>query len=241
MRITDENRAQNYIKKHRNKKRWLAFALCLSLFTGTVTLYLLNKPATAMTEDGAQKVGLVLETADSDYEMGLIEQMKTKESDAQADKAVENSSDGVTTVDVTQLGDGDPDKSDTSKTWEEIVEVIPEDETGANADKANSASSGEASDASSNASSEDKSNASGSASSEDSSNASTSASSLESADAASSASSDKNVKDKVDSLDDIQNVTLTARYVDAEGKEIAEKEVLLQNTEDKKSLDLNKD
>lgn len=241
MRITDENRAQNYIKKHRNKKRWLAFALCLSLFTGTVTLYLLNKPATAMTEDGAQKVGLVLETADSDYEMGLIEQMKTKESDAQADKAVENSSDGVTTVDVTQLGDGDPDKSDTSKTWEEIVEVIPEDETGANADKANSASSGEASDASSNASSEDKSNASGNASSEDSSNASTSASSLESADAASSASSDKNVKDKVDSLDDIQNVTLTARYVDAEGKEIAEKEVLLQNTEDKKSLDLNKD
>ncbi len=222
MRIKDENRAQNYIKKHRNKKRWLAFALCLSLFTGTVTLYLLNKPATAMTEDGAQKVGLVLETADSDYEMGLIEQMKTKESDAQADKAVADSSDGVVTVDVTQLGDGDPDKGDTSKTWEEIVEVIPEDETGDNAGKANSASSGEASDASS------------SASSEEAANASSSASLLESADASSSASSDNGkasgAKDNKQTgkvvYENVKDVVLTASYLNAEGESIRDNNVI---------------
>ena len=63
MRRNDENRADKYIKNHKRYKIWIAFALCLSLLTGTVTLYMLNKPATAMTEEGAAKVGLVLETA----------------------------------------------------------------------------------------------------------------------------------------------------------------------------------
>ena len=125
MRITNEDRAQNYIKKHRNNKRWLIFAMCVSLFTGTVTLYLLNKPATAMTENGAAQVGLVLETADSDYEMGLIEKMKSDSSESHEDTQVTNTSDEVVTLEVSELGSGDLDKEGTSKTWEDIVEVIP--------------------------------------------------------------------------------------------------------------------
>ena len=79
MRKVDENRAENYIKKHGRYKKWIAFAVCLSLLSGTLTLYMLNKPATAVTEEGAKQVGLVLETADSAYEHGLIEKMENQE------------------------------------------------------------------------------------------------------------------------------------------------------------------
>lgn len=74
MRKIDESRAANYIRKHSNYKKWLAFVLCLSLLTGTVTLYILNKPATAMTEEGAEGLGVVLETASDADEKELIQQ-----------------------------------------------------------------------------------------------------------------------------------------------------------------------
>ena len=89
MRKVDENQAQNYIKKHRNHKRWIAFALCVALITGSTTLYMLNKPATAMTEEGAESVGLVLETADTEYEQGLIEQMEEENTAKEAVTAEE--------------------------------------------------------------------------------------------------------------------------------------------------------
>ncbi len=232
MRKVDESRAQNYIKKHRNNKRWLAFALCVSLFTGTLTLYLLNKPATAMTEEGAAQVGLVLETADSEFEMGLIEQMNQQESNAQEDRAVTETSDNVVTVDVSQLGDGDLDESETSKTWEDIIEAIPEDETEKQASDASSASSGEASASSSDSSDKENSSASSSASSLE-----------ESSDAASSASSDKVIKDKLEDLGDVKDVSLTARYLDNSGKEIAESQELFKASEGEeiKALDFSID
>ena len=79
MRGETENRAEKYIRNHNNHKKWLTFVLCLSLLTGTITLYGMNKPATAMTEEGAGQVGLVLETADDEFEQGLIEQMESEE------------------------------------------------------------------------------------------------------------------------------------------------------------------
>ena len=74
MRKVDESRAANYIRKHSNYKKWLAFVLCLSLLTGTVTLYILNKPATAMTAEGAEGLGVMLETASNADEETLIQQ-----------------------------------------------------------------------------------------------------------------------------------------------------------------------
>ncbi|MBQ6415106.1 MAG: hypothetical protein IJJ65_02530, partial [Butyrivibrio sp.] len=73
MRKIDENRAQNYIKKHERYQKWLVFALCLSLLTGTATLYMLNKPATAMTEEALDNVGIVIPTADAEFEQELIQ------------------------------------------------------------------------------------------------------------------------------------------------------------------------
>ncbi len=96
MRKVDEHRAENYIKNHVRYKKWLVFALCISLLTGTLTLYGLNKPATAMTQEGAKDVGLVLETADDEFEAGLIEQMENDDpddGDDQSDDAEEAASD----------------------------------------------------------------------------------------------------------------------------------------------------
>ncbi len=100
MRKIDESRAANYIRKHSIYKKWLAFVLCLSLLTGTITLYILNKPATAMTEEGAESVGLILETADAEYEQQLIEE--TMSGDGENTDVVDASEPDVVTSEVQQ-------------------------------------------------------------------------------------------------------------------------------------------
>ena len=93
MRRVDENRAENFIKKHQNHKKWIAFALCIALLTGSGTLYMLNKPATAMTEEGAKSVGVVLETADSQFEQDLIDKTMENKEDEESAIYVEGSGD----------------------------------------------------------------------------------------------------------------------------------------------------
>ncbi len=110
MRSVDNNRAENFIRKHELFKRWLIFALCIALITGTVTLYMMNKPATAMTEEGAQQIGLVLETADSEFEQGIIEQMESDEASAEGavvdgEAAYEDAAQGEAPVEVTDEAD----------------------------------------------------------------------------------------------------------------------------------------
>lgn len=116
MRGNAENRAEKYIKNHENYKKWLAFALCVSILTGTITLYILNKPATAMTEDGAKQVGLVLETADSEFEQGLINEMNNNENnggDQSGDVQNDDDQDGDDkNDDQGDPSDGDDDQND---------------------------------------------------------------------------------------------------------------------------------
>ncbi len=59
-------KADKYLKRHDTKKKWLSIMLCVALLTGTVSMYILNKPATAMTEDGAESIGVVMDTANAD-------------------------------------------------------------------------------------------------------------------------------------------------------------------------------
>ncbi|MBQ6589903.1 MAG: Cna B-type domain-containing protein [Butyrivibrio sp.] len=251
MRITNEDRAQNYIKKHRNNKRWLIFAMCVSLFTGTVTLYLLNKPATAMTENGAAQVGLVLETADSDYEMGLIEKMKSDSSESHEDTQVTNTSDEVVTLEVSELGSGDLDKEGTSKTWEDIVEVIPEDEAGAAASSSASsevasenASTGSSKEAASSSSSSGDLAAASSASSGEAVAASSASSEGDSKDAKDKTTDSKDNKkaDKVVVYEDVKDVVLTASYLNAAGESIRDKNVIsFENVETLDIANINTD
>ncbi|MBE5861159.1 MAG: LPXTG cell wall anchor domain-containing protein [Butyrivibrio sp.] len=87
----NEEKAKKYIVKHNHTKRWIALALCMALITGTVTMYMLNKPATAVTEEGSADVGMVLDTSgadesdessdDTDAAVSEVEEAATEESD----------------------------------------------------------------------------------------------------------------------------------------------------------------
>lgn len=203
MRGNAENRAEKYIKKHENYKKWLAFALCVSILTGTITLYILNKPATAMTEDGAKQVGLVLETADNEFEQGLIEEMNNNENNG-GDQNGDVQNDDDQNDDDQNGDDQNDDQGDPSDGDDDQNDDDDNDDANANAN-------GESSDAADEASSED--------SEESDSDASSSMSS----DAADEASTAK-------SSDKIEDVVITVLYLNAEGEEFENSEEL--NIED---------
>lgn len=223
MRKADENRAENYIRKHSRYKKWIVIALCLSLLSGTLTFYMLNKPATAMTEEGAKQVGLVLETADSDFENGLIEQMENGED--------ENSEGGQ------ESGNGDENK-DSGETPEGSSEGNSEG-TADEASEDKSQGSEEASDAASSESTSGDNAAEGDSSeavSESSSSLAASDASSDSSEAASSASSDDTSSEasseasskeaEVTNKDVKGNVKITVVYKDVNGEEVAESKEL---------------
>ncbi len=156
MRTNDNNRAEKYIKKHVRFKRWVAFAIILSFLTGTATLYGLNKPATAMTEDGAKKVGLVLETADSEWENGMIEDMNDSEieetlQDAEGTSDAEKSDAGASeSSDETELTNekdeesfSDTEASDEEASSEDSSDEEAADEASTEEDAADKASTDE--------------------------------------------------------------------------------------------------
>ncbi|MBQ7614423.1 MAG: LPXTG cell wall anchor domain-containing protein [Butyrivibrio sp.] len=125
MRRVEDNWAENFIKKHRIHKMWVVFALCVTLLTGSSTLYMLNKPATAMTEDGASSVGLVLETADAEFEQGLIRKMEEDEEEekqAEEEKAEEEQVEEQSEKDKSEAVQSEEVKSEEKKVAEELSE-----------------------------------------------------------------------------------------------------------------------
>ncbi|WP_026525503.1 SpaA isopeptide-forming pilin-related protein [Butyrivibrio sp. MB2005] len=58
-------KADKYLRRHDTRKKWLSVMLCVALLTGTLSMYILNKPATAMTEEGAESIGVVMDTANA--------------------------------------------------------------------------------------------------------------------------------------------------------------------------------
>ncbi|SEL10538.1 hypothetical protein SAMN04487770_10614 [Butyrivibrio sp. ob235] len=55
-----KNTVENYAKRHDFLRRWLSVMLVVGLLITTVTLYAMNKAASAVTEEGAEEVGMVL-------------------------------------------------------------------------------------------------------------------------------------------------------------------------------------
>ena len=135
MRKIDENRAMNYIRKHERYKKWLVFALCISILSGSLTFYMLNKPATAMTEEGAKSVGLVLDTADAEFEQSLIEQMLEEERASEEEQLLElfgETSDEEEEEDLILDGESEDDSELSDEAEEEDLsgEDLTDDEEG---------------------------------------------------------------------------------------------------------------
>jgi len=58
-------KADKYLRRHDTRKKWLSVMVCVALLTGTLSMYILNKPATAMTEEGAESIGVVMDKANA--------------------------------------------------------------------------------------------------------------------------------------------------------------------------------
>ena len=54
-------KAQEYLKRHLVLKRWISVMLVVALLITTATFYAMNKAASAVTEEGADEIGMVLE------------------------------------------------------------------------------------------------------------------------------------------------------------------------------------
>ncbi len=237
MRKAYEHRAENYIKKHQNYKKWLAFVLCVAIITGSITLYVLNKPAAAMTEDGAKSIGLVLETADDDFESGLIDEMNEESGDegegegetgAEVEEVTEESADNTEAVEVETeqvesadkadgSGEANVENGDNNSIVETADEAKKDDTSDSAATKGTTAKT-----------EEEKSDiaASTATTAETASDASTTAASEMSIEASTEASS-------IESLEDFKDVIVTVNYVDTHDKQIAEsKELSITDTFD---------
>ena len=236
MRKVDENRAENYIKKHGRYKKWIAFAVCLSLLSGTLTLYMLNKPATAVTEEGAKQVGLVLETADSAYEQGLIEKMENREKAEGENKAEgeKQPDEASTAASDTSAQGSSQEKSDEASTGASQASEGSSQQasnsasnTGSSQETSESASAASSGAAASGASSSQATEASSSSSSSEAgSDASSSASSGAStaADASSASSSEAEVQPEAKDIK--SDVKITVLYEDMDSEQIAESKEL---------------
>ena len=148
MRKQDDNRAENYIRKHRNRKRWIAFALCVTVITGTSTLYMLNKPATAMTEDGAKQVGIVLETADSEWEEGMIEAMDSQDEGAALESSETEIPQDESNVSDESVAEASLDESELASS-DASAEYVSDEESASDASSSASSDEESSSDASS--------------------------------------------------------------------------------------------
>ena len=241
MRQDTEKRAQKYIKKHENYKKWLTYALCLSLLTGTVTLYVLNKPATAMTEEGAGQVGIVLETADDNFEQGLIEQMESEENETSESSISDGEGENVdlsgeSEPDQAESGDEktqgsanenkEPEETDNSVESNSTQETDKSNESieSQKADSSEESSTAEISDmASSSDSSDSESGISSSASSASTVEVAADASSAASSglSVAAEASSEASSTDKIDEdIEYVNEYSIKATLVDEFGEEI---------------------
>ena len=239
MRKSVENRAENYIKKHRNYRKWLAFALCIALLTGTVTLYTLNRPAVAMTEDAFGSIGII-DTYSEEEEQALIDTMYNDENDDSDDGDEQFTDDGENAseelngdssdengekendgVDEGKDENGDDDGTDDDKEGEPTTPVE------GNEDAAGEATLGEG--ATEEASDEDSSKAASDASSEATTAAADDASSLESSETSLEASSEVSLDEE--DLEELKDVVITVYYVDPKGEEISDPtELSINNT-----------
>lgn len=88
MQKKGENRVREYLSKRKRYQRWISVVVVLAILVGLTTIYSLNQDASATTEEGAQEVGMILESESGDQENASEGQ------DVEAQEAENNSSEG---------------------------------------------------------------------------------------------------------------------------------------------------
>ncbi|WP_035797765.1 SpaA isopeptide-forming pilin-related protein [Butyrivibrio sp. MB2005] len=207
-----QRKAEEYIKRHAFARRWGSVMLVMAMLVTTVTLYAMNRAASAVTEEGADEIGMILEN--DDLEMAGLN------SDGGEEETVEDTEETSDSEDeYTEEASEDEESSDDTYEEEEYTEETSEANYEDNSDESNEdASEEEASTEDSDDAAEDFSEEAEEGTSDDSENAEGSEDSEESFD------EELNEETLAGALEDelMQDVVLTVSYVDGEGELIVD-------------------
>ena len=107
MRRNDENRAENYIARRKKYRKWEIAISVLSVCVAVTTLYLLNKPATAVSETAASTVGMVLPQDEGDNTVQDTGAQESENLAADTDPVQDVAEKETETVDVNTQNDAD--------------------------------------------------------------------------------------------------------------------------------------
>ncbi len=159
MRSFDEKRAEKYIKKHNKYKKWLMAVGALALVTGIITMYLLHEPASAVSEDGAEEIGMVLNSELEVSGEDVVEETLADDAEEVTDEAEEEVEDTVddaeATSDETASEEETSDTTEETDTNTETEETTDENSEEDSSEETTDESSEATSDASTEASSEE--------------------------------------------------------------------------------------
>lgn len=129
---------EGLIRKHKQDKKWISVMVCVALLTGSLTMYTLNKPATAVTEDGASSVGMTYgdsEYADSIWEPIPEEDLAGTSDESNADESVEENADAET-----ETSDESNDSSESGENSDETADAETSDTEASDAETTDNAS-----------------------------------------------------------------------------------------------------
>ncbi|WP_022760519.1 MULTISPECIES: Spy0128 family protein [unclassified Butyrivibrio] len=114
MRNLDNNRVEGFVKKHIFLKRWISVMLVVALLVTCTTMYALNKAASAVSEETAEDVGMVLTGEGS--EEGTEEAGVTNEEESTENATpVENSEEGESSEENASASSEEAESANTSE------------------------------------------------------------------------------------------------------------------------------
>ncbi len=138
--------AEEFVKSHEFARRWISVMIVIALLIGGVTLIAMKKAASAVTEDGADEIGMVLDAEEGEDEVtfedfyGESADMEDQEDSEAADGSEEDSDNSDEEV-------SDEEVSDETEYAESSDEDIASDDTDSDEDIQSSDSDNEATDA----------------------------------------------------------------------------------------------
>ncbi|WP_156036041.1 Cna B-type domain-containing protein [Butyrivibrio sp. AE3004] len=239
MRKLENNRIEGFVKKHIFLKKWVSVMLVIAILVTTGTMYALNKSASAVSEETAEDVGMVIsseesentevETASAENDTNqTVEEVNTEGTEASENNANDSASTESTTAESqgTETTGTEQNTEETANNSENgETEKIEENNTSA---EENAASTEE----STNASEESATTEEGNASSEEGSSTEENKSDVNGTEKTEESVETIKLADSAETVL-TENVVLKVAYVDEENNAIAEeKEISLSESLD---------
>ncbi|WP_029320902.1 Cna B-type domain-containing protein [Butyrivibrio sp. AE3004] len=147
-------KGQEYLKRHSFLRRWISVMLVIALLITTGTLYAMNKAASAVTEEGAEEVGMVLSgdasgdgEDSSDFASYGLNADNSEETAEEGSSENDTSEDGLDYVEPSESEDTTEETTEETNTEEVTEEANSEAEDTDNGSENNSDESSENQDA----------------------------------------------------------------------------------------------